>query len=87
MLCQGESPQGFVVHYESDKLGCTSEVSLVLLAPGEERGLWQIESEVGLGDDCEYTVHLTSFNGAGETNSSATLSISQYIASQSTTAV
>ena len=81
VFCQGEFPQYFVVHYGSTQEQCPDVVSVVspeLLTTEGEVSVWQIESVVELGENCEYTLHLTSRNAAGETNTSGSLSISQF---------
>ncbi|CAI8007693.1 hypothetical protein GBAR_LOCUS5341 [Geodia barretti] len=76
VFCHGELPETFVVHYSSTQTHCPPVVSVEAseLTPDKEALL--IKSEVALGRDCDYTVHLTSRNGAGDTNSTGTLSIS-----------
>ena len=75
MLCKGDSPESIVVHYKSSQQRCPAVVAVVSpeVTP---TGVWRIESEVVLGEDCDYTIHLASRNGAGQTNSTGTLSIS-----------
>ena len=66
----------FVVHYTSTQEGCPSVVSVVSPELTPDNEVWVIESEVALGRDCDYIIHLTSRNGAGETNFTGTLSFS-----------
>ena len=69
------------LYYGSTQKGCPDVVSVVspeLLTTEGEVSVWQIESVVELGENCEYTLYLTSRNAAGETNSSGSLSISQF---------
>ncbi|CAI8021838.1 hypothetical protein GBAR_LOCUS12880 [Geodia barretti] len=66
-------------YYNSDQEKCPGVVSVVFpeLISGEEgMVVWQIESQVVLGKDCDYTVSIASHSGAGETNSSGSFSIS-----------
>ncbi|CAI8019347.1 hypothetical protein GBAR_LOCUS11635 [Geodia barretti] len=64
------------MYYSSTQKHCPSAVSVVFPELAPDSGIWLIDSEVALGKDCDYTVHLTSHNEAGGTNSTATLSIS-----------
>ena len=67
----------FIVLYTSTQKRCptvVSEVNSPVLTPDHE--VWVIESEVALERDCDYIIHLTSRNGAGETNFTGTLSFS-----------
>ena len=68
--------QAFVLQYNSTEEGCPLVVSVETPELGEEGEVWVIESEVALGRDCDYTLHLTARNGAGDTNYTGTLSIS-----------
>ena len=76
VLCHGEFPESIIVHYSSIQKHCMSVVSEETPELGEEGEVWVIESEVALGRDCDYTLHLTARNGAGDTNYTGTLSIS-----------
>ena len=67
----------FVVHYSSTQTHCPSVVSVEVPELTLDREALLIKSEVALGRDCGYTLHLTSRNGAGDTNSTGTLSFSQ----------
>ena len=67
----------FIVYYTSTQEGCPSVVVSEVspkLTPDLE--VWVIESEVALKNNCDYIIHLTSRNGAGETNFTGTLSFS-----------
>jgi hypothetical protein len=76
VFCHGELPETFVVHYSSTQTHCPSVVSVEVPELTLDKEALLIKSEVALGRDCDYTVHLTSRNGAGDTNSTGTLSIS-----------
>ena len=76
MLCYGELPETFLIHYTSTQKRCPSVVSVVSPELTPDNEVWVIESEVALERDCDYIIHLTSRNGAGETNFTGTLSFS-----------
>ena len=74
MLCFGELPEYFAIHYESNQRHCPDVVSIAnTTASGD---IWQIWSVVQLGSNCNYTVRVVSRNEAGEMNFTGTLSIS-----------
>ncbi|CAI8051912.1 hypothetical protein GBAR_LOCUS28406 [Geodia barretti] len=76
VICKKAAKVPLIVHYSSTQTHCPPVLSVEAseLTPDKETLL--IKSEVALGRDCDYTVHLTSRNGAGDTNSTGTLSMS-----------
>ena len=80
VLCFGELPTLFKLYYKSDNYNiCPSVVSIVspeIQTLGNTTTSWIIESVVPLGNDCNYTIKVTSQNDVGETNSTGTFIIS-----------
>ena len=63
-------------YFESNKQHCPEAVFIASPKKIESGNMWQIESLVHLGADCNYTVHVVLRNEAGETNFTETLTIS-----------
>ena len=77
MLCFGELPKYFEIYYESTHQGCPETESVASSDAPSTDNVYVLQSDVQLGDNCNYTVRVVSHNEAGGTNSTGTLSISQ----------
>ena len=75
VLCFGELPEYFDLHYESNQQYCF-DISDSYPETTKLGNIWLIESVVQLGTNCNYTVHVISGNGAGERSSTGVLTIS-----------
>ena len=76
-LCFGDFSEHFTVYYESNKQYCPEAVFTASPKKPESGNMWQIESLVPLGTDCNYTVHVVLRTKAGETNFTGILTISE----------